>query len=137
MAIQNILITSNLIHSFKPSNTMEIVSNSFFEILVSMINTVYVIPQIIIFVAASILISKKKEPSSVIIFIGSIIMLLNTLFYSTLLPLLLKFEIITYEFYTSSTHIFISIFGLLGHLCFAIGLLLLVMSYVNNTLKNR
>ncbi|PZX20383.1 hypothetical protein LX69_00380 [Breznakibacter xylanolyticus] len=116
---------------------MEIVSNSFIQFLGNLLSYAYIIPNIIIMVAAGMLFSKTKETYSALLLIGAILSFITSLFYAIIIPILFKFNLLSYDYHITSAYTVFNLIGLLGHLCFAIGLLLLVMSFVNNTLKNR
>lgn len=88
------------------------------------------IPQIIVVIAVVMYAAKRSTTEAVLLLIGAIIGLISSVFYSLALPWL--FETYGSTWYESYISIIATV-GMVGGLCFAIGLLLLVQ----NILKNR
>lgn len=94
---------------------------------------IYLIPQIIILVAVIILMSRKKGFIPVLMLIGSIAGIFSNLYYSILIPVLLEMNVVdAMAIYSSAFTSAFSIFTILAHVCFAVGLLLLVLEITNN-----
>lgn len=93
-----------------------------------LLRLVYLIPQILILIAVIILMTRKNGIIPVLMLIGSIAGILSNVYYSILVPVLLDMNIVdTMTVYNSRVSSAISIFGTLAHVCFAVGLLLLVL----------
>ena len=86
------------------------------------------IPQIIIVIAVSMYAAKRSSAEAVLMMIGAITGLLSSIFYTVALPWVINtYGITWYQSYS----ILISAVAMLGGLCFAVGLLLLVQNILN------
>jgi len=86
------------------------------------------IPQIIIVIAVSMYAAKRSSAEAVLMMIGAITGLLSSIFYTVALPWVINtYGITWYQSYS----ILISAVAMLGGLCFAIGLLLLVQNILS------
>jgi len=86
------------------------------------------IPQIIIVIAVLMYAARRSSAEAVLMMIGAITGLLSSVFYTVALPWVINtYGITWYQSYS----ILISAVAMLGGLCFAVGLLLLVQNILN------
>lgn len=86
----------------------------------------FVIPQIIIIVACIKYLKHRKTASGILIFIGAIIGLLGSIFHSTVIPILVHFDIIDYNIGGINIFTITTPISFIGSLLFAIGLFQLI-----------
>ena len=89
--------------------------------MTNLIGLLYLLPHILILVAVIQLLSKFSEPESYLLLIGAITSILTSLFYTFGIQFVHDQGV---EFYEITT--IVSAVAGIGHLCFAIGLFLLV-----------
>lgn len=87
------------------------------------------IPQIIVVTAVMMYVAKRFSVEAVLMMVGSIIGLMSSIFYVLVLPWLSEaYGMAWYPSYAA----LIGVVGTLGGLCFAIGLLLLVLKILKS-----
>jgi len=96
-----------------------------------------IFPHLIIVVACFYFVIKKPGADSALLAIGSAIVLIPTVFYSIILPLIWKYD----SFYSKpgiETYMLVGrIVSVLGSLLFASGLVLLIVKTVNESNKGK
>jgi len=99
------------------------------SILSTLVNLISIISPVIIFAACCYFLSKKSAVEAILMTIGSGIGLLTALFYSVLMPFLISDRHFAYT-QVSKYYTLIGIVSFIASLCFAGGLLILIINTV-------
>jgi uncharacterized membrane protein YgdD (TMEM256/DUF423 family) len=105
------------------------------SILSTLLSLVSIISHVIIFGTCGYFLSKKSVVEAILMTIGSGIGLLTALFYSVLMPFLLNDRHLAYT-EVSQYYTVIGIISFIGSLCFAGGLLILIINTVKKNTTN-
>jgi uncharacterized paraquat-inducible protein A len=102
------------------------------SIIATLLSLVSIISPVIIFGTCCYFLVKKSDVEAILMTIGSGIGLLVTLFYSVLMPLLLRDQHLAYT-EVSQYYSIVGIISFIASLCFAAGFLILVFNTVKKS----